>query len=182
MEKEISVDICSLVEIFVDKGNSGTVDGFKLIIVVCFVVAVVVLKTVTDDKYSVVLVEISLDVIDASIVEVVVDIGENVDICVLNCVVNVVIDEITVVNSVDFTGVITVDDDLVVDNGKYEKLAVDDSLGLDAIVVRVEVAKNMNENIATKIIFNLPSNVVFVVTVVIVVIIDLATEDFRVDF
>ena len=141
-----------------------------------------VLKTVTDDKYSVVLVEISLDVIDASIVEVVVDIGENVDICVLNCVVNVVIDEITVVNSVDFTGVITVDDDLVVDNGKYEKLAVDDSLGLDAIVVRVEVAKNMNENIATKIIFNLPSNVVFVVTVVIVVIVDLATEDFRVDF
>ena len=183
MEKEISVDICSLVEIFVDKGNSGTVDGFKLIIVVCFVVAVVVLKTVTDDKYSVVLVQISLDVIDASIVEVVVDNGENVDICVLNCViVNVVIDEITVVNSVDFTGVITVDDDLVVDNGKYEKLAVDDSLGLDAIVVRVEVAKKMNENIATKIIFNLPSNVVFVVTVVIVVIIDLATEDFRVDF
>ena len=141
-----------------------------------------VLKTVTDDKYSVVLVQISLDVIDASIVEVVVDIGENVDICVLNCVVNVVIDEITVVNSVDFTGVITVDDDLVVDNGKYEKLAVDDSLGLDAIVVRVEVAKKMNENIATKIIFNLPSNVVFVVTVFIAVIVDLATEDFRVDF
>ena len=40
----------------------------------------------------------------------------------------------------------------------------------------------MNENIATNNIFNLPSNVVFVVTVVIVVIIDLATEDFRVDF
>ena len=141
MEKEISVDICSLVEIFVDKGNSGTVDGFKLLIVVCFVVAVVVLKTVTDDRYSVVLVEISLDVIDVFVVEVVVDNGENVDICVLNCVVNVVICEITVVNSVDFTGGVTADDDLVVDNGKDEKVDVDDSLGLDDIVVRVEVAK-----------------------------------------
>ena len=141
MEKEISVDICSLVEIFVDKGNSGTVDGFKLVIVVCFVVAVVVLKTVTDDRYSVVLVEISLDVIDVFVVEVVVDNGENVDICVLNCVVNVVICEITVVNSVDFTDGVTADDDLVVDNGKDEKVDVDDSLGLDDIVVRVEVAK-----------------------------------------
>ena len=142
MEKEILVEISSLVEIFVDKGNSGTVDGFKLLIVVCFVVAVVVLKTVTDDKYSVALIEISLDVIDASIVEVVVDNGENVDIRVLNCViVNVVIDLITVVNSVDFTGVITVEADLVVDNGKDERVNVDDSLGLDDIVVRVEVAK-----------------------------------------
>ena len=142
MEKEILVEISSLVEIFVDKGNSGTVDGFKLLIVVCFVVAVVVLKTVTDDKYSVALIEISLDVIDASIVEVVVDNGENVDIRVLNCViVNVVIDLITVVNSVDFTGVITVEADLVVDNDKDEKVDVDDSLGLDDIVVRVEVAK-----------------------------------------
>ena len=141
MEKEISVDICSLVEIFVDKGNSGTVDGFKLLIVVCFVVAVVVLKKVTDDRYSVVLVEISVDVIDVFVVEVVVDNGENVDICVLNCVVNVVICEITVVNSVDFTGGVTADDDLVVDNGKDEKVDVDDSLGLDDIVVRVEVAK-----------------------------------------
>ena len=140
MEKEISVDICSLVEIFVDKGNSGTVDGFKLLIVVCFVVAVVVLKTVTDDRYSVVLVEISLDVIDVFVVEVVVDNGENVDICVLNCVVNVVICEITVVNSVDFTGGVTADDDLVVDNGKDERVNVDDSLGLDDIVVWVEVA------------------------------------------
>lgn len=141
MEKEILVEISSLVEIFVDKGNSGTVDGFKLLIVVCFVVAVVVLKTVTDDRYSVVLVEISLDVIDVFVVEVVVDNGENVDICVLNCVVNVVICEITVVNSVDFTGGVTADDDLVVDNGKDEKVDVDDSLGLDDIVVRVEVAK-----------------------------------------
>ena len=141
MEKEISVDICSLVEIFVDKGNSVAVDGFKLFIVVCFVVAVVVLKTVTDDKYSVALIEISLDVIDASIVEVVVDIGENVDIRVLNCViVNVVIDLITVVNSVDFTGVITVEADLVVNNDKDEKVDVDDSLGVDDIVVWVEVA------------------------------------------
>ena len=141
MEKEILVEISSLVEIFVDKGNSVAVDGFKLFIVVCFVVAVVILKTVTDDKYSVALIEISLDVIDASIVEVVVDIGENVDIRVLNCViVNVVIDLITVVNSVDFTGVITVEADLVVDNGKDERVNVDDSLGLDDIVVWVEVA------------------------------------------
>ena len=117
MEKEISVDICSLVEIFVDKGNSGTVDGFKLIIVVCFVVAVVVLKTVTDDWYSVVLVEVSLGVIDVLVVEVVVDNGK----IVLNCViVNVVIDEITVVNSVDFIGVITVEADLEVDKDKDE--------------------------------------------------------------
>ena len=109
-------------------------------IVVCFVVAVVVLKTVTDDRYSVVLVEISLDVIDVFVVEVVVDNGENVDICVLNCVVNVVFCEINVVNSVDFTGGVTADDDLVVDNGKDEKVDVDDSLGLDDIVVWVEVA------------------------------------------